>query len=31
MGRGTEKASPARCWLLVQAFKALRDGENVLS
>ena len=31
LGRGTEKASQARCWLLVQAFKALRDGENILS
>ena len=31
LGRGTEKASQARCWLLVQVFKALRSGENVLS
>ena len=31
MGRGTEKASPARCWLLVQAFEALKGGENTLS
>ena len=31
MGRGTEKASQARCWLLVQAFKALKGGENALS
>jgi hypothetical protein len=29
--RGTEKANTARCWLLVQAFEAMRDGENVLS
>ena len=31
MCRGTEKANTARCWLLVQAFEAMRDGENVLS
>jgi hypothetical protein len=29
--RGTEKANTARCWLLVQACEAMRDGENVLS
>jgi hypothetical protein len=29
--RGTEKANTARSWLLVQAFEAMRDGENVLS
>ena len=31
MCRGTEKANTARSWLLVQAFEAMRDGENVLS
>jgi hypothetical protein len=31
LGRGTEKASQARCWLLVQAFEVLRTGENGLS
>ena len=31
LGRGTEKASSAGCWLPVQAFEALRSGENTLS
>jgi hypothetical protein len=29
--RGTEKANTAGCWLPVQVFEAMRDGENVLS